>query len=56
MFTTDADRRNFFRHANGAGDVDGDGLDDLLLFNAYDDTYGSYAGVVYLLRGAAGGY
>ncbi len=36
-----------------AGDVDGDGLDDLLVGGPWDDTIDSQAGVVFLLRGPA---
>jgi hypothetical protein len=36
-----------------AGDVDGDGLDDLLLGAPYNDDGGSYAGKVYLVLGSS---
>jgi hypothetical protein len=37
----------------GAGDVDGDGLDDLLVGAPWDDTNGSYAGAGFLIYGAS---
>ena len=39
----------------GAGDVDGDGLDDLLIGAYGDDTNGSTAGAVYVVYGAITG-
>ena len=39
------------RAAAGAGDVDGDGLDDLLVGALYNQTGGVFAGKAYLLRG-----
>ncbi len=38
-------------HATSAGDMDGDGYDDLLADARYDSSAGEQAGAVYLLRG-----
>jgi len=40
----------------GAGDVDGDGLDDLLVAAPYNDEQGGVAGKVYLVLGATTGW
>ncbi len=43
---------NFGRYHMGVGDVDGDGLDDLLVAARYNDDAGNNAGAVYLFLGA----
>jgi hypothetical protein len=37
----------------GRGDVDGDGLDDVLASAQYDSTYATYAGSAYLIAGSS---
>ena len=44
------------RALSGAGDVDGDGLDDLLIGAPLDDEAGNMAGQVYLVLGSTSGW
>ncbi len=41
---------------SGAGDVNGDGYDDLLIGVPLSDTFGTYAGLTYLIYGSSDGF
>ncbi len=45
---------NFGHSVSGAGDVDGDGFDDLLVAAPFDNENGNAAGAAYLFSGATG--
>ena len=54
-FTYDAENDGFGNALACAGDVDGDGLDDVLIGAPYDDSLASNNGVAYLYTGSPGG-
>jgi len=55
LVADDPDEGDLFGHALGAGDLDGDGYDDLVVSAPNDDELATDAGAVYWFPGGAGG-